>query len=89
MRLVPKKINEKFPIEILSSIAILDRKYTMGLLGHRKLQCGKFRDKGMSNPAEKKNSSKTIAQIVKNSRAYIFIKSFASSASIWESSIQI
>ncbi|GJR16373.1 hypothetical protein Tco_0799025 [Tanacetum coccineum] len=30
-----------------------------------------------------------IARIVKNSRAYIFIKSFTSSASFWESSIQI
>ncbi|GJU47005.1 reverse transcriptase domain-containing protein, partial [Tanacetum coccineum] len=52
---------------------------------NRKLPCGKFRDQRMSTPAEKKISSKTIARIVKNSHACIFIKSFTSSASFWES----
>ncbi|GJR38251.1 hypothetical protein Tco_1213935 [Tanacetum coccineum] len=55
-----KELNEKFPLETLSSIA------SLMLVPH-----------GL------------IARIVKNSRACIFIKSFTSSASFWESNEKV
>ncbi|GJU61221.1 hypothetical protein Tco_1243056 [Tanacetum coccineum] len=67
-----------------SSIAVLDAS-TPWFADIANYHAGNFVIKGMSTSAEEENSSRTIARIVKNSRACIFIKSFTSSASFWES----
>ncbi|GJY78906.1 hypothetical protein Tco_0484707 [Tanacetum coccineum] len=62
-KLDPKEINEKFPLETLSSIAILDAS-TPWFADIANYHAGNFVIKGMSTQQKKKNSSKDVNSII-------------------------